>query len=121
MEQMAQKNSQHDTERVIGSGARLTIETIAAFVQLIQKGLAETTTVVIEFEPDVEMDITALQVFCSACRTAEAEGKQFIHRGLLPKALLDLGTAIGSERHEQCKINNEFCFRKLGGMEQWKS
>ncbi len=121
MEKSTQNTPLQSTEMVIGSGERLTIETIAEFVQLLRKGMAEATTVVIEFEPGVEMDLTALQVFCSACKTAKAEGKNFIHRGPPPQALLDLAAAAGSERHEHCTNNNTSCFRQFGGMEKWEN
>jgi len=116
------QSSEPGSEIVINSGDRLTIETINAFAQLIRQGLAaEATTVVVEFEPAMEMDITALQVLCSACHTAAARGKRFIHRGQPPKALLDLSAAAGAERREPCSTNNTFCFRQFGGERKWQS
>jgi len=109
-----------EQERIVGSGEKLNIETTADFAQCIRKELAEATTVVVEFEPGVEMDITALQVFCSACKTATAEGKQFSYRKPIPKALIDLAVAAGSERHDHCN-NNPSCFRQFGGITQWQS
>jgi len=108
-------NGDRNDERVIISGDRLTIETIADFAQQLRHGLAEAATVVIEFHENVVMDITALQVFCSACRTAAAAGKNFIYRGPLPATLLQLAVVAGSERHDPCKIDNPSCFRKFGG------
>lgn len=104
------------SERVIASGDRLTIETIEDFARQIREGLAEASTVVIEFADEVELDITALQVFCSACRTATALNKRFIHRGPLPQSLPSLAAAAGSERFEQCKSSSMSCFRQFGGM-----
>ena len=121
MEPSALGSAEQGTEKVVGSGKRLTIETIADFVQSIRQGLAAAETVVIEFDPDIQMDITALQVFCSACKTAKAEGKMFLHRGPLPQALLDLAITSGSVRHEFCNNNNPSCFRRLGGPEKWES
>jgi hypothetical protein len=40
MEHVTMKSSQQNNERVIGSGERLTIETITDYVQLIRAGLA---------------------------------------------------------------------------------
>ncbi|MDR3629922.1 MAG: STAS domain-containing protein [Desulfocapsaceae bacterium] len=104
-------------EVVIGSGKRLTIETIADFVSTVRRKLAEAETVVVEFDPDVELDITSLQAFCSACMTAAAQGKTFVYREPLPKALLDLNVAAGSVRHEQCTSKNRSCFCRGGGPE----
>ncbi len=103
-----------DKEIIINSGERLTIETIADFAQRIRNGFAEASTVVIKFKEGVEMDITALQVFCSACRTASTEGKQFLRRGPIPTFLQELITATGSENSEQCKARGTSCFRQLG-------
>ena len=112
---------EQENERVVKSGKRLSIDTIAEFVQQIRNGLTEETTVVIELEPDVEMDITALQVLCSACKQAAAEGKKITHRGPAPRALLDLVAAVGAERHERCRNNNISCFRQFGGMKKWEN
>jgi hypothetical protein len=121
MEQSTQDNAERGGEIIINSGDRLTIETNGEFAQRIMQGLAEAGTVIIEFEPDVELDITALQVFCSACTKATAEGKRFIHRGPVPRALLDLVESAGSERHEHCVNNNILCFRQFGGSGKWES
>jgi len=104
-------------ERVIASGDKLTIETIADFARQIREGLAEADTVVIDFAENVEVDITALQIFCSACLTATAMNKNIVHRGMLPQSLQNLAAAAGSERKEHCKNNNISCFRQFGGME----
>jgi anti-anti-sigma regulatory factor len=113
--QNALNGSHPDNERVIKSGDRLTIETIGDFAQQLRSGLAEANTVIIEFNETMEMDITALQIFCSACKTASAAGKNFLHRGPLPAAMLKLAAAAGSERHDHCAIDNNSCFRKFGG------
>lgn len=111
----ASNDNRQDTERVIASGDRLTIDTIAAFVQQIGDGLAETDAVVIEFQRDMVFDITALQAFCSACQTAAAAGKKFSFRGPLPESLVQFAMTAGSERHESCTNNNMSCFRQFGG------
>lgn len=113
--QNALNGTQPENERVINSGDRLTIETISDFARQLRAGLSESNTVVVEFNDNVEMDITALQIFCSACKTASAAGKKFLHRGPLPTAMLQLAAAAGSERHDHCAIDNISCFRKFGG------
>ena len=110
-------NVDRSDELLINSGDRLTIETIADFAQLLRNGLTEAATIVVEFRENVEMDITALQVFCSACQTASAAGKKFIYREPLPTTLTRLATAAGSERHDHCKNDNPACFRKFGGVQ----
>ena len=102
--------------RTVSSGDRLTIETIGDFAEHLRQGLSEGESVFIEFQDDVELDITALQVLCSACRTAAAAGKKITCRGSLPDSLRRLAVIAGSERHDHCKINSTSCFRKLGGL-----
>lgn len=109
------------TEIVIATGDRLTIETTGEFAEKIRAGLAEASRVIIDFDPDLTLDITALQLFCSACAQATAEGKVIIHRGATPKALLELAEAAGTERHMHCSNNNRTCFRQFEGAATWQS
>lgn len=120
MKRYTVSGSGSESEVVIASGDCLTVETTTDFSQLILRGLAEENIVAIEFEPSLTIDITALQMFCSACSKATAEGKKFIHRGPPPQALLDLAAAAGSERHEHCINNNTSCFRQFGGEATWE-
>ncbi|WP_306547941.1 STAS domain-containing protein [Desulfobulbus sp.] len=101
--------------RTINVGNRLTIETITDFAQQIRTGFNEADAVVVAFEPEIEIDVTALQVFCAACKTAAAEGKRFAYSGPQPQALRDLVAATGSERHKQCLVNSSACFRRSQG------
>lgn len=121
MEHVTMKSSQQKNERVISSGERLTIETITDYVQLLLTGLTEADTVILEFDPKVEMDITALQALCSACKTAVASGKRCMHRGPAPMALIELAAAAGAERHNSCGIHNDSCFREFGGVTKWEN
>lgn len=109
-----------EAELTINVGSRLTIETIADFAQHIRTGLNRADVVLVAFEPDVEIDVTALQVFCAACKTAAAEGKRFACIGGLPRALRDLIAITGSERHEHCSVNNSACFRRPEGELTWE-
>ena len=105
------------SERVISSGDKLTVETVAAFARLIRKELSEaSSTVVLEFPESVEMDITALQVLCSACKTASAEGKTIAYRGRLPELLQALAPVTGPKNSEPCSDSNISCFRQFEGV-----
>lgn len=111
MEQEPLTRSQQQSEaQSIGSGSRLTIDTIVDFIQRLRQGLNETETLLIEFEPGVEMDITALQALCSAYTTALDQGKRFVRQGPAPNALIDLAAAAGIQCRERCIKHNEPCF-----------
>ncbi|RJX26206.1 MAG: hypothetical protein C4531_16010 [Desulfurivibrio sp.] len=105
--QTLSSTSREDGSIIISSGKRLTIETAADFTQRIQKALSSAVSVAVTFDAGVEVDITALQVLCSACKTAAAEeGKTFSYCGELPRALVDLITTCGAGFHGLCKQNN---------------
>lgn len=110
-----------EQEIVIATGDRLTIETTGEFAEKIRTALNGAARVVIDFDPNLTLDITALQLFCSACAQATAEGKAIIHRGASPAALLELAEAAGTERHMRCRNANRTCFRQFGGEATWQS
>ena len=106
---------------VIDSGPQLTIETIGDFAARLRAALSESDRVAVALPQEVELDITALQLFCAACKTAGAAGKSFSLQDPLPEELQRLVAASGSDRHEHCAYDSSACFRKIGGTEQWPS
>ena len=106
---------------VLDSGPRLTIETVGEFAVKLRAALAEADSVAVTFPAEAELDITALQLFCSACKTAGGAGKSFIYQGPLPEALHRLAAESGAERHDQCPIDSSVCFRKIGGSSTCRS
>lgn len=101
---------------VITSGDRLTIENAGVFTQLVREALEASQNVTLEFEADVEMDITGVQVLCSACKSAAAAGTSFSYRGPLPQGMADIIIASGAERHALCKHNNDSNCIWFGGV-----
>ena len=93
-------------ETIITSGARLTIENAADFSRIVRDALEASRVVAIEFEPAVEIDITGVQILCSACKSAANSGKTFSYHGAQPQALTDIIITSGAERHAVCKHNN---------------
>jgi anti-anti-sigma regulatory factor len=102
-------------EIIITSGDRLTIETGAAFSSIIREALETSAIVEIEFEPTVEIDITGMQILCSACKSAAQSGKTFSFHGPQPQALADIISSSGAERHAACKYNNKSTCIWFGG------
>lgn len=94
-------------EICITSGDRLTIETAADFSRICREALAASSSVTIEFEPSADIDITAVQILCSACKSAARSGKIFSFQGPQPQALADIIASSGAERHAICKHNND--------------
>jgi len=92
-------------EILITSGDRLTIENAADFMLLLREGLDESPFVSLALEEGVEIDITGLQLICSACRTAVARDKTFSSHGPLPQSLEKVIVASGAQRNAVCKHN----------------
>ena len=103
-------------ETIITSGERLTIENAAEFSRIIRDALEASHLVAIEFEPAVEIDITCVQILCSACKSAANSGKVFSYHGPQPHSLADIITRCGAERHSVCKHNNGSTCIWFGGV-----
>lgn len=98
-------------EIIITSGDRLNVENAAVFLQHVREALEASSSVVVEFAPAVEIDITGVQIICAACKSAAANGKTFSYKGLQPQGLSAVIAACGAERHAaNCKhINDSTC------------
>jgi len=102
-------------EIIITSGGRLTIENAAEFSLIVREALEASSNVALEFEPEVEIDITGVQILCSACKSAAQSGKTISYHGPQPQALADIITSSGAERHAVCKHNNDSTCIWFGG------
>ncbi|MDD2365275.1 MAG: hypothetical protein PHN84_03855 [Desulfuromonadaceae bacterium] len=100
---------------VITSGDRLTIENASDFSRIVSESLHSSSSVLIEFDSSVEIDITGVQILCSACKSAANSGKIFSYQGVRPKALDDVIANSGAERHAFCKHNNDSTCIWFGG------
>ncbi len=104
-----------DGDIIISSGDRLTIENAADFARIVHEALGSSKNVAIEFESTVEIDITGIQIICSACKSAALKGSSFSYLGMRPQALADLIITSGAERHALCKHNNNATCIWFGG------
>lgn len=102
---------------VIHSGDRLNIENAEEFAGLVRDALGKSSQVAVRFDADVRMDITALQILCSACKTAAAQNKTFCYEGPQPEALHTLVAESGAHRHAICRHNNSASCIWFGGLE----
>ena len=100
---------------IIASGTRLTIENAAEFSRITREALEASDNVAIEFDPEVEIDITGVQILCSACRSAAASGAIFTYHGPQPQALADIIVSSGAGHYAVCKHNNNSTCIWFGG------
>ncbi|MDD2898929.1 MAG: STAS domain-containing protein [Desulfuromonadaceae bacterium] len=110
-----------DGQMVITSGDRLTIECAAEFSRCISEAFEASQVVAVEFDPAVEIDITGVQVLCSACKSAAQSGKKFSYHGPQPQALTDIIASSGAERNAACKHNNDSLCIWFGGSNSWQN
>jgi anti-anti-sigma regulatory factor len=103
-------------EILITTGDRLTIENAADFSKVIRDAFEASKSVSLEFEPSVEIDITGVQILCSACKSAAVSGITFLCQGHMPQALADIIASSGAERHAACKHNNDSTCTWFGGI-----
>lgn len=102
-------------EIIVTSGNRLTIETAADFSRIVREALEASEKVAIEFESAVEIDITGVQILCSACKSAAQKSKTFSFQAPHPQSLTDIISSSGAERHAVCKHNNDSTCIWFGG------
>lgn len=102
-------------EIIVTSGGRLTIENAAEFSRILREALEASKKVAIEFEPDVEIDITGIQILCSACKSAAQADSILSYHGPQPQALADVIASSGAERNAICKFNNNSNCSWFGG------
>ncbi|OGR27402.1 MAG: hypothetical protein A2X83_03275 [Desulfuromonadales bacterium GWD2_54_10] len=98
-------------EIIITSGDQLNVENAAVFLQHVREALQVSKSVTVEFEPEVEIDITGMQIICAACKSAAVNGKTFSYKNLQPQGLSDMIAACGAEHYAaNCKqINDSTC------------
>jgi anti-anti-sigma regulatory factor len=102
-------------EIIITTGDRLTIENAADFSRIVREAFEASKSVSLEFDPSVEIDITGVQILCSACKSAALGGASFSFKGAYPQALADIIANSGAERHAVCKHNNDSTCIWFGG------
>ena len=103
-------------EIIITSGDRLTIENAADFARIIREALEASHNVSLEFEPTVEIDITGVQILCSACKSAATGGTSILYKGPRPQGLAEMIAASGAGRNAVCKHNNDSSCIWFGGV-----
>jgi hypothetical protein len=91
-------------------GGSVTIENIGDFRRALVEAFDLAARVSLDITGLEEVDITAAQVICSACKTAAASERCLAAEGELPECIIGLGKGIGATMGLPCKQNrNEPC------------
>lgn len=85
----------------------LTIERAAELHDVCRQALAASEKITIECGEVGRVDLSCLQLLCSAHRTAVAQDKQFCFVGKRPECLSEAGTQAGFLRERKCQMNPE--------------
>ena len=101
---------------VLKAVGRLNIEVAAEIHRMVFVALCEAEKVQFDAQQVEEMDITVLQILCSACKTAAVQRRSFTSHGDLPECLSRLVKESGVVRNGICKHNADQSCTWFGGI-----
>lgn len=101
---------------VVKVTGRMGIEVIAELHHTVLVALCEAEKVQLDCSEVEEMDITALQILCSACKTAAVQKRLFTSLGEQPECLGRLAKESGVHRNGICKHNADQICSWFGGI-----
>jgi anti-anti-sigma regulatory factor len=83
-------------------GETLTIETCAEFKQALSNALDSAPQVMLDTRLLRQIDITSLQLICSACKSALSRNRSLTFGNVIPDCIESLRTNIGAKRSYPC-------------------
>ncbi len=83
----------------------LTLQNAAELRTMLIKAIIDTDTVAIRFGAVQDVDLSCLQLLCSAHRSAVRLNKLIQFAGDLPKTLLDTADVAGYSRLKGCQLD----------------
>ena len=86
-------------------GETLTIETCAEFKQALSNALDTARQVVLDAHLLQQVDITSLQLICSACRSASSRNSSITFGDYIPSCYEALRAVIGANQSTPCNNN----------------
>lgn len=85
----------------------LSIESSTELCQLLTEALDESAQISINLQNLEDIDLTSLQVICSACKTASATGRSFdCEFSVIPDCISAAGKHLGAPQGLPCGQNN---------------
>ena len=86
---------------------RLAIDTAAELHVLLRSELETANRLTLDLSALETMDLTGIQLLCSACRTATSTGKRFDLSPPPSTAVRQLIVELGLQRYTTCKHNTD--------------
>lgn len=96
-------------------GETLTIETCTEFKQALSRALDAARQVVLDARQLRLVDISSVQLICSACRSASSKGKLLAFEYDVPSCIESLRTSIGA--YGGCPCNHTESCSMIGGIQ----
>lgn len=91
-------------EGLLNADGELTIQQAADFKDTLTKAISEVDRLEINFDKVTEVDITCLQILCSAHKTCVKVNKELSITGRQSEVLKEAIKYAGYERHKCCKV-----------------
>lgn len=86
---------------------RLAIDTAPELLALLRAQMPPVQKTRLDVAALAEVDLAGMQLICSACRTALAEGHAFNFSSGLAPCIQEAIGAVGLQRHTTCKHNTD--------------
>jgi ABC-type transporter Mla MlaB component len=102
---MAATLNESGGKAVLSLGGSLTLPFAEEMKKTFVKALVNADLVSIEFDDVGEVDLSCLQLFCSAHRSAVRLKKRIVLAGDAPQALKDAAEAAGYARLKGCRLD----------------
>ena len=84
----------------------ISIESSAELLRVITEALDETPQVNLNLKDLEHIDLTALQVICSGCKTANSMGRGYDCESTVPRAVSEIGKKLGAPQGLPCGQNS---------------
>lgn len=97
-------------------GGRLAIDTAATLKDFLLEQLPAATCIRLDTCSLEEIDLTGMQLLCSACWTAQSENKTFQFSGTPAPCLTTAINNLGFQDHKICKHNADISCIWCGGI-----
>lgn len=108
--------SENGTALEIRLCGRLAIDTGSELLEILKKHLPLKQKINIDVSRLSEIDITGMQIFCSACRTAMENSQIFTFTGSIPVCIKESINKMGLQNHTNCERNVDIPCIWLGGI-----
>jgi len=105
--QQITRRANSDGSTTITLAGDLTIESCGTLKQILSEAMDETPQIILNLKNLESIDLTCLQLICSACKTANAMGRGFECEGnTLPEAVSCFGKSLGAPQGLPCGDNS---------------